>query len=283
MINAFKAIARSFYSGHFYGELARVHTGIGVVLISLLTLLITILFSLSFLLGGHYSHLREAISRLPALADTLPAITVKDGTLSIDKPVPYTLTLGSAPDEVHVVVDTNYKITDINALEGYMRQGKVILLVTADKVISRDIQKNEGEQAQIDNTLRISDLRDSRPFTMTHDNWRALGETVKTWGMPMVLAIIFVAMFVGMFIANFIATIFSGVAVMVCDLIAKTGLEFPAALRLAAAFRIPVIVLSFIPVLIGVHPLSGLTCWALWGIYLVFAVWSVRLYDGGKA
>ena len=53
--------------------------------------------------------------------------------------------------------------------------------------------------------------------------------------------------------------------------------------RLSAAFRIPVTVLSTLPVLAGMSPLMGISGWILWGMYLVFAVWSVRLYGGGQA
>ena len=278
MTHAFKAVALSFYSGSFYGELARRGKGIGIGLVSLLSLLMCMGFFLTLFASGLYSDARDGLANLSALSETLPAITVQDGKLSIDKPSPYTLTFGKAPDDEHIVIDTSYKETDSGAIRKYMDQHRIMLLVTANKMM-RYVHHSEDGQAQAGGDLQISELKDTQPFSITHDNWRALAASANGWGMPLLTLFAFVTMFIGVFLYNLFATLFSGIAVMFFDFAAQTNLEFSAALRLASAFRIPVTFLSVVPVLLGMYPLVGISGWILWMLYLGFAVWSVRLYS----
>ena len=230
-------------------------------------------------LVAYYSEVREVLARLPGLADALPAITIKDGELSIDKPVPYTLTQGTAPDEAHIVFDTNYKITDLHALERYMQQGRIALLITARAAITRDVQKTADQKLQVEDVFDISDLERQPSFTITHAVWHTLAELVKNWGTPALLVIASIMMFLYVFINNFLATVSSAIAVYILDCVARVHLEFSAAMRLAAAFRIPVVILSMLPAAIDIDIPNRILCM----LYLIFAMWSVRRYDNSKA
>ena len=156
------------------------------------------------------------------------------------------------------------------------------MLATADKIV-RYLPNDDGEFRSPADSLQISDLKGSRPFMFTHEDWHTMGETVKSWGMFWITAAVSLMVFLAGFLVNFIATVFSAVAVMVVDMGAGTKLEFPAAMRLAAAFRIPVTILSGAPVLFGHNPLVGTSGWILWAIYLAFAIGALRIYDRGRA
>jgi hypothetical protein len=281
MTGTLAGAVQSFYSGTFYGELARRGRGIGMRFILLLTLVMLALYYVAFRAGGGYDAVHAMLERLPEKASELPSLTVADGKLSIDRPVPYKFDVGLAPDDAWIVIDTNYKITDVDALEKYMRDNNIIVLLTADKVVMLDYHANAGGKTVATSGVRISDIKDnsqSQSFSVTHADWQSLAQWIKARGMAVLFWSMFTGMLIGLFILNFLAMLFSAVAVMILDLIARNGLEFPAAMRLAAAARIPVTVISALPLLVGRTPLEGGTGWLLWLIYLVFAVWAVKLH-----
>ncbi len=280
MTNTFKAVILSFYSGHFYGEQARDRKGIGMKLIFALSFLTTLILLLSLWTSGLYSQAHEALAKLPALVETLPAFTVsKEGKLSIDKPVPYRVNFGTSPDDVWIIIDTSYHVSDINALEQYMRQNKVMLLLTEDKIVSRNTRKVRGQQTQLDDSLQISNIKDYQALSITHDNWRTLASVVIRWGMPSFTAFLCFAVFIGASISNFISTLFTAIVVRFLGFISRAGFDYAGAMRLSAAARIPVTVICMLPIFIGHMELHGLTGWLLWSIYLLFAVFAVRLHS----
>jgi len=266
MANVFKDAAQSFYSGTFYGELARTRKGIGVGMIVLLTLLVSLLMCSGLLLD---TRLHRAISQFPQVAAGLPKVTLNEAhKLSIDKPVPYRIDIGDKTKSIWVVIDTNYKLSDGTAQ--YMRQNNILALIDADETVLARTERGE---------LEVYDFKESQPFTIAHDQWVRLGAAVAQWGVPVLAAAFFISYSIGMFILNMAATLLTAMVMMAMDVLTRVKLEFPSAMRLAAAARIPVNVLPIVPVLFGVPGLAAGSGWVLWGLYVVFAVCAVRIHS----
>jgi len=262
-----KGVVRSFYSRAFYLELARSWRGIGFGFIVILSLINTVGWSAIGYMGLH-----QVIEQVPGWAETLPSVTYKNGEISIDKPVPYYVRAGNS-GPIMGVIDTNYKVTDINALTAFMKQNKIVFLLTADKFIS--LQK-AGE-------LEVRDLKESfkqpQPLTITHDNWQMWGKRIERWGTLTFLTAFSLILFVTLLIGNFFITVLDAIVIALLGLIFRAGLEFSAAMRLAAAVRIPLAAISFLCLVAG-HPFVGMLSWLLWLGYLVFAVWASKPKPG---
>jgi hypothetical protein len=262
-MGAFRNIILSFYSRNFYYTLARESKGIGMGSIALLTLLMVSFLFLSFVQA--YPQLHQTAEQIPAIASTLPAITFKDGKLSIDKPVPYRVNWGSPPDNICVIIDTNYKIGDINTLTQFMQKNNVVLLLTADKAVT--MKDKNGR-------LEVSELG-QKPFTITHDNWHTLAETIKNWGSVILLVFMIVTMLIGTFIYNLLAAFIAGVVVLILGWILRADFDYVIAVRLAAAARIPITIITTIPLAIGVA-FPVVIAWIIWCAYLIFAVFASK-------
>lgn len=283
MMRLFKDAALSFYSGSFYGELARQRRGIGLRHVFLLTFILLFMGTLALYLSGGFAKVHDGLERLPALVKSLPAITVKDGKLSIDKPVPYKLDLGSPPQSYWLVIDTGYKVEGLEELEQYMRKDHIVILMTADKIISRRLARKAG-QNEFTSTIEMSDIRENQTIlSFTHNNLQTLAQAVEDWGVPVFIWVALGAGFLAMFITNLLSTFMTAVVVMILGLTAQVGFEFAAAMRLSAAARIPIMILSLIPALFWDSIPGGITGWVIWGIYMLFAVAAVRLYQPQKA
>jgi hypothetical protein len=166
----------------------------------------------------------------------------------------------------------------VNALEQFMRQNRVFLLLTADKLISRNLNKNARQPLQFSDSMQVSEFKDMQSFAITHERWQMLAGAIKSWGIPAMLSFMSVVLLFSLCVINFICTLFTSIAVMIIGSIAKARLDFSSSMRLAAAARIPATIFSLLPL-----PLSGVTGWIVWLLYLIFAVWAVRLHDGYKA
>jgi len=275
MVQTWKNMALSFYSGHFYGEQARLRQGVGMRLILGLTLLMSFFMTLALVTVDPQLH--AFLEHMPKVADGLPSVWVRDGKLSIDKPVPYRVSLSDSPDSPWIVIDTNYKMPDIDTLTHYMHENQIALLLTSDKaVVSKE---NKGE-------VDIIDLKQSaEPFTVTHEMWQRFGKWVADWGMTTITLVFFVTFFIVTFFYNLIATIVVAMIIALIGLITKLGLTFDAAMRLAASMRVPATILAALPMLLGFRSLGNgaVFGWILWLIYLVFALCSVHLYRNAKA
>jgi len=263
MIGFFDEAILSAYSRPFYHSLAHQAKGIGLRLILLLTL-ITLLFLSPWKI---YMAISGMVGQIPNVVTTLPAITYKDNKLSIDKPVPYHLKLGIAPSDVEIMIDTDYKINDVDSLTRYMRQNQIAALFTADKLVLLK-RADQGEM----------DIRDLGTFSsllnMTHQDWQKFSDTMTKWGTVSILSSMFIMMFIVVFFANLVATFFTAMLVKIISLIAQVDIEFNGAMRLSAAFRIPVAVITFVTAFVGLTQVSGIVSWVAWLAYLSFAVFS---------
>src|SRR6185369_5805898 len=176
---------KSFFSRTFYYTLAHHKEGIGGGLICLAVLL-TMLFAAPW---KFYTEINTAISQIPDFVNTLPEVKYKDHKISIDKPSPYIINLGKNPDGTKslIIIDTRYKINDVDALTTYMKKNHIVLLVTETKLVTLKDKVPEMQE------LRITDLSSVQgDITMPHEGWKKLGEVCVKWGTPVICITLFI-------------------------------------------------------------------------------------------
>ncbi len=267
MIALLKSLPLTFYSRPFYFDLVRQGQGIGMGFILLLTLLGT----LAFAAQSHKSFQMFA-QDFQALAEGMPELTMKDGKLSVDAPMPYTIDLSKAFQDLDASmshesgaetlpsllrIDTTYQIQSMDALLKEMTSENIVALVTADKVVTR----RTGRDA-----VEIRDIGKYPNGTFTHEKWLALGESVSRWVFPFVT----VVMASGLFVVNFVAAFFVALVALVISPLFKISTSLSAMMRLATAIALPVGVVAM------AMPLSGAARVLLWAGYIGFALWSAR-------
>lgn len=259
---------KSFYSRQFYYTLARNVSGIGMRFICLMIAANVIWITIA--MARTYPVVSHLIAMVPEFSAKLPAVTYKDNRISIDKPVPYYLKIGQMPQDYGLVIDTSYKISDVDALTKYMRQNHILLLVTDNKVAM--LKEKQGDNVDIRDLSTIG-----KPFSITHEDWSNYAHMVIKWGALAFYGYMLLIMLVVFIFYHFIATFIDSIVVQIMSAIAQAGLEFEACMRLAAAGRIPVVLIGMIPMLS--KPLGSLT-WIIWLSYLGFAVIAAK---GNKA
>jgi hypothetical protein len=252
-------IPLSFYSPHLYNDEARAEKGIGWKFIFALTIIATIIFALE--LDGP-SELFASARRLPGIIRTLPVMTIKDEKLSVDGTLPYEMNFSgpgqqSKPD-FRVVIDTSYKVADIDAIGEKMQRDKIAILVAEDGVIS----------TEDNNKLTIHDFGNMEDTIVQRADWEKLAETLENWSFPLIT----VCIALGVFAYNIIATFLSATIVIGIGSVLQVPLEYGAAMRLAAAAHLPAKLIYLFPVMH--HFFMG---WMLWAAYLIFAVAACRI------
>lgn len=259
----FKDIAGSFYDASVYSEAATLRRGIGFIHMLMLTLII-VAGLMGYLLLS-WGPLQQFADILPNYANELPAVTVKEGKLSIDKPVPYKLAIGEGEKAAWIVVDTTYK-GSVDQLGEYMKQNRVFLFATEESVVTVD---SKGK-------MQVQDLsKVERDFTVTHEDWAKASKWVVEKGVSTLAIVALALLLPGILIYTLIATFFTALVVMLLAFILRADIEFGGAMRMAALARIPATILPWLPVLAGVT-LSGYVGWGVWLIYLIFAVWAAK-------
>jgi hypothetical protein len=248
-----KGLAESFYSPHFYSNLAHKKPGIGAPYILAVSVLILLFISLIFTQTDFY---RNA-SNFAGAVRTLPTVTLKDGRLSIDKPVPYVF---SPSPDMNVVIDTSFKVGDPKALADKMLKDKTFVIITATGMVT---YSPDG--------AKIQDFRQAKDATVTPEGWNTLAQWFEGWRFGLLL-IFWAALMLGvLFVGGLIATFFTAIVVVIAGLIARAGLDFEASMRVASAIRVPTTVLMFLPFI------GNLVGWMIWFAYLIFAVVSCRV------
>jgi len=208
----------------------------------------------------------KVLDMIPEIAAGLPVSTFKDHKLSIDQPTPYSVRLPETKGEEktkpaaikeQILIDTNYKIDDVNALTKKMRDEKIIILFTADKMVTF---KNPGQE------LRIQSLESMPDITITHDLWMDYAKKTVFWA-PVFFGLI---MAFSVFLVNFIKVVIGALFAMFINLFSKSMKDFSGAMRLSAATSIPI---SIIFLLIPSQPLVKTP---LWLAYIIFGAFCAR-------
>jgi Protein of unknown function (DUF1189) len=260
-----KGLFLSFYSRDFYYQVARVWKGIGIGYILLLSLILSLGMTSIVMIKPQ---VWQTVDLLSQKVKTLPALTIVDGHLSIDEPVPYRINFSRTPGQnAWFVIDTSYKMTDIDVLEHDMRQNNIVMFATDDHLVTL---KNR------DRHLEIYDFKKIQSFSVSHDTWNRIGKTMMQWGFPAMLLTMFVGLMIGLTIMNFLATFFLAIIVLLVGLLMRAQLDFAASMRLSSAIRVPVNLITYLGMLFPLLWIPSIVSWAIWMVYLLFATWSSR-------
>lgn len=261
-----KDAIESFYSPALYHEVATVRRGIGMRYIVLMTVIMALAYSVYFLKA--YGILQLAIEEVPSFAATLPQVVIKDGKLSIDRPDGrFNLPVGPAGDKrVWISVDTHYHVADIPALKKFMEANRMVALFTADYVVNF---KNGA--------LEVRSFADSgHDFTITHEQWMKLANQISQWGMKLIICVTALSLLVGLFLMYSISALLGAIILKILSLILRAGVNFGAAMRIAALINIPYQMFTCFPVILGGSNLGNGLSWLIYIMYIVFALFAVK-------
>ena len=234
----------SFFSRAFYDDVARRWKGLAFLYLFLLLTVTWVVPGVQF-----YGLFKQFIeSDGAAYIEQVPAITIRDGQVSIDQPVPYRITEPET-GRTRAIIDTSGQITSLDDLP------EAFALLTCDRLITR----NNGSQT------RTFDLADIASFDLDRDKINAF---IERFTIPIVTG--FYAMcLLGSFVYRIVqALIYAAIAVGFASMLAKP-LRYDGAVRLAVMAVTPVIVLDTVFGLVGVT--AALGCW-WWSACLVIAL-----------
>jgi len=129
--SAFHAFTLSLYSVDFYRDVARNWRGICLGLLAGIIVFGWVLMTVRWQLDYHHWLAQD----MPVIAKQLPNITIRDGNLHIDKPVPYTITPPKQTTPL-LVIDTSGQITSL-------KQTPATILLTKNQIYVRDINSDQ--------------------------------------------------------------------------------------------------------------------------------------------
>ncbi len=238
----------SFYSRDLYRDVRKHWNGTGFLYL-LLLLAITWVPVMVMVHRG----IGEAVRReAPPYIEQVPTITILRGEVSIDRPVPYTI---SEPDSgiPLVVIDTSGKISSLE-------QTDAPVLLTKNKFMYQ--QKHKAE-------TRIYDLAGVEAFTLDRALVQKFVDLVRNYfallAYPVALAASFVYRILQMLLYAVVGLLFAHVL--------KSALDYVTLLRLASVAITPVIILSMLRWITGIPvPAFGLLCFLVAMGYLYVAV-----------
>lgn len=240
----------SFFSRDLYRDVRTNWKGTGFLYLLLLLAITWLPVMYKFHLGIAEGVQQEA----PKYIAQVPKITIVHGEVSIDQPVPYTI---SEPDNGTplMVIDTSGQITSFE-------QTTALMLLTKNKFMYREAQGNETR-------MRIYDLSQIEAFTLDRDRvngWvQIFRQFFAAFAYPFAVASSFVYRFLQLLLYAAIGMLFVKMV--------KAPLDYSAVLRLATVSITPVVILSTLSTLTGLHiPDFWLVCFVIAMGYLFFAV-----------
>jgi hypothetical protein len=238
----------SFYSSDLYRDVRTNWKGTGFLYLLLLLAVTWLPVMYKLHVGIAESVQQEA----PKYLDQVPKITIVRGEVSIDRPVPYTI---SDPDggTPLMVIDTSGTITSFE-------QTKALVLLTKNKLMYQ--QPNRAE-TRIYDLSKVDGLTIDREFV---NGWvQAFRKYFTAIAYPFALA--------GSFSYRVLQLlIYAAIGMLFVNLL-KVQMDYMAVLRLASVSITPVIILTTLRTLTGFHvPLFWLLCFVLAMGYLFFAV-----------
>lgn len=238
----------SFFSRDLYQDVRRNWKGTGFLYL----LLLLSLTWLPVMVKLHQATAEEIRLEAPRFIDQVPRITIIRGQVSIDRPVPYTI---SDPDSGAplMVIDTSGTVASFE-------QMTAPVLLTKDKLMYR--KPNRAE-------TRIYDLSMIEELTLDRDRvngWvQVFGKYFALVAYPFAVA--------GSFAYRILQVLLYAAIGLLFVKMLKTPIEYPVVLRLASVAITPVIILSTVRMLAGMHvPLLWLISFAIATGYLYFAV-----------
>jgi len=238
----------SFFSRDLYRDVRTNWKGTGFLY---LLLLLSITW-LPVMYKLHFGISKGVQQEAPKYLDQVPKITIVRGEVSIDRPVPYTI---SDPDSRTplMVIDTSGTISSLE-------QTTALALLTKNKFMYRQAHGAE---------TRIYDLSQIDAFTLDRDlvnEWvQAFRKFFAALAYPFALAASFAYRVLQLLLYAALGMLFVSML--------KVPLDYLAVLRLASVSITPAIILSTLRTLTGLHvPALWLVCFVIAMGYLFFAV-----------
>ena len=238
----------SFFSRELYRDVRKNWTGTGF-------LYLLILLSLTWLpvmVKLHVELSKYIRQEAPKYIGQVPTITIHHGEVSIDKPAPYWINNPDTSKPV-LVIDPSGSITSLE-------QTGAMALLTKNKFMLH--QTNRAE-TRIYDLAKIDDLTIDRDIV---SYWvEVFRKYFATIAYPFALAASFTYRVLQMLLYAAIGLLFAKML--------KAELDYPTLLRLASISITPVVLLSTLLLITGIHvPAFPLLCFVIAMGYLFFAV-----------
>lgn len=254
MMDALKNLPQTFYSQSFYRDLIRRRQGYGGGYILLLIILLCLQMTASM-----YAPVQKIYTLIPEFLTAMPEMTISDGKLTgIDKPMPYSIKM--EPDNASsktIVIDTNQVMDDREHLAAMMEKQNIFILIAAEKMAV-------FHSGQVDiNELNLQEIG----ATVTRAHWVAFSDTIRSFIYP----IFAVFVLTGAACAGLLRAFLGGLIPMLLTRPFKTQMDYKGGVRLATTTAIPCAVFLLL------LPLHGGTFYALWLMYILFALWSDKM------
>lgn len=258
--HSFHAPILSFFSGDFYHDVACRWKGMGFLYLFLLLAVTWV----APIVKTYFAFTTFMATGAPALLEQFPALSIRDGEVSIDQPEPHFIT-DSESGQVLAAFDTTDKITSINDVPNAW------VLVTRNSVIIRNNPKK----------IETHPLPPDLNFDLDQAK---INRFVEEYQKPFAVGAYFVCLIVSFVYRIIQAFIYAAIAMLIANTLSKT-LQFSGAARIAVMAVTPVILLNTVLGALGMDMLAVVGC--MWlvicgGItvgYLFFAVNSVRPVD----
>jgi hypothetical protein len=156
----FAALGQAFYSRELYREAARRWKGAGFLFLFFLLALAWI----PTIVEMHLDFSDYMTEHFPELVSQVPKITIEDGEVSTDVPMPYEIR-DPETDVLFAVIDLTGEISSLDDTES-----KVLLTKT-------HLYMQQGTRPE----TRVYDLRNVKEFTLTQDDITDWGELARQW------------------------------------------------------------------------------------------------------
>ena len=246
--NILHAFIMPFYSKQFYRDVGQSWRGTGFGF--LFILLLACWLPLTFVFINDGNEMVDSVVK-PQL-EKVPAMQVKEGILTVDAPMPYTID-GPNTGKPQVVIDTSGKYANVGQTEAQV-------LVTKTNVSIK--QNNDG--------IKTYTFNKSTNLEVTQDKlhkWLEIGIKYLTMSFyPFAVIISFLYR-----ISQVI--LYAVIGSLILDLFVKSQLQYRAILRLSVMAVVPPIIISTVLSIVGVaFPLELLFYFVLAMVYLMFGL-----------
>lgn len=237
----------AFFSKDLYRDVAKNWHGIGALY--LLLLLIVTWIPLMYLFFVSLSEFVDTSS--PQWVEQIPAVTINQGVVSIDKPSPYYIKDPKSGNPV-IIIDTSGHYTTLTGTTAG-------ILVMKDKII---MKKNEQE-------TRIYELNKTDNYSFNKDTATKFLTQLKKWAPLFIYPLLVLTTFIYRLLQ---ALIYAWIGLLFAHFM-KVSLHYKELLRLTMIAITPTIIVGTILTFLQItFPYQGLFYFLLAMLYLVFAI-----------
>lgn len=241
----YKALYLSFFSRALYRDVIENWKGLGYLY---LLLLVTIVSVLTTIIGNIYLVNWLSSEECKKLIDQVPYITIKDGKLSIDRPLPYNIT---TDEGIFITFDNSEE----PAAQAHIHISEDYIHVYKSNVETR--------------TYDISEIPD---IDFGKEELEIIANKVfKVIGIIIIIPTILIVT-----IYRIILSIFYGIIGLIINAIMKTNLTFDQLVRLSVVAITPVVIIDLVLVIAQIH----MPYWRLIGVFVVvgYMIFGLKAY-----